>query len=101
MINKPKIEVIDLAIELVRKAYKTSCLRAEKYSCVALARAAEQIHGTGDVSIYADQYQQYCQSRERWLRNPRWWNDINNYRSKPRIAALKAFRQACIDAAKK
>lgn len=90
----PNLAVIDLAVKLVQND-------REKYSCCALSAAEGQLV-TDDYncnSYYRYQYKQYifsiCKGKL-----PRWWNSTKQYKT-ARIKALKGFKQACIDAAKK
>lgn len=92
----PRIEVIDAAIKIIENGQ-------EVFSCLALraaVRSASQGLPPGEAfdirSRYCRQYALSCQSNGAL---PWWWNSQEPLRL-PRIAALKNFRQLCLDAAK-
>lgn len=88
---RPDLAVIDRAIELVemRNHY------AGQYTCHALTFAE---HGTlARRSEYARQYGLWIKKSRSRL--PVWWGTRGGLHIGSRIAALKSFRQACIDAA--
>ena len=97
----PRIEVIDAAIAHLQ-AFTPGGVR---YSCLPLHDAvvcAYQstlgLDGAHVVSFrYIAQYQQSCLTARG--KEPRWWNSVTAGPG-PRIAALKNFRQLCLDAAK-
>lgn len=90
--SAPDLRVIDRAIERIR-------LGSSHFSCLAL-REAQYETGSQDWSIaheYRSQYRSWA------IRNgayPEWWSSDRPYK-RERMAALKSFRQACIDAASK
>ena len=90
--SAPDLLVIDRAIERIR-------LGLNRYTCYALERAAFEVapQDWTHADAYVNQYQRWT------LRNgkePKWWDSGRRYK-RERIAALKSFRQACIDAASK
>lgn len=92
----PNLAVIDAAIELVRS-------KVTLFTCWALVRASHEVEPRARRSVlrrnlYLAQYRECVLGPED--KRPKWWNSIHPYK-RDRIAALKKFRQACIDAAKK
>ena len=90
--SAPDLRVIDMAIERIR-------FDANHHSCAALA------FGLGDLGCYSRSLaEEYKRQYKLWtFKNggrPKWWNSGRPYK-RARIAALKSFRQACIDAASK
>ena len=92
----PSLAVIDEAIEFIRSGYTV-------YTCIALQRAVERCertaHPSGRDWLYRSQYRRCV-----WGPNshrPVWWDCRFAYYKNERIAALQAFRQACIDAGAK
>lgn len=92
----PRIEVIDDAIARIENGQ-------EVYTCLALGEAVDiafpglQSYEFDDVRRrYCRQYALSCKSNGA---QPWWWNSQAPLRSH-RIAALKNFRQLCLDAAK-
>lgn len=106
-IHKPSLRVIDDAIKTVQDGEQKLSIfrRHSKYSCLALEGAAYIIHGShvygkpNPADIYKEQYKAYVKAANGG-RLPKWWNNLN-YARHHRVTALKGFRQACIDAAKK
>lgn len=83
---RPSLAVIDRAIRTVES-------RQFVWTCIAL-RDAEGADSIDDS--------EYCRQYRRWVckrRVPHWWNSSDLRFKDERIAALKSFRQACIDAA--
>lgn len=98
--SAPKIEVIDAAIAHLQ-GLRPECVA---YSCAALYQAALHAHcglrcsGQRLVALrYVEQYQQSCLTARG--KRPWWWNYPSPQQAS-RIAALKNFRQLCLDAAK-
>lgn len=96
----PDLAVIDAAIERVR-------LRGEEgqvpFACYALRWAVLAEYPHLRVSAqqlilrrYREQFARHAAGRLKW---PWWWNS-RDAGAEPRIRALEAFRQACIEAAK-
>lgn len=105
MIKKPNLRVIDQAIDKIERGGKVASSnykRFSKYSCLALADASFNVHTNAlfrpDI-VYKEQYRMYVK-RQNGGKLPNWWNDTS-YARHWRITALKGFRKACIDAAKK
>jgi hypothetical protein len=88
--DRPDLAVIDRAIELVRSGQ-------ERWTCWALVMA-ENPRGCSPRNKYTAQFRLHMTS-DRGL--PDWWTEGENTPENRalRIAALKSFRQACIDAA--
>lgn len=98
--DPPNLAVIDHAIELVRS-------EVMPFTCCALSGAAADMDWGPALSmweinerrrLYTNQYRKCIWGPED--KRPEWWNSIRPYK-RERIAALKKFRKACIDAAKK
>lgn len=91
--KRPDLRVIDRAIKRIR-------FGLSHYTCYALRDAAIEIHECSSAAM------EYRQQYRRVIRNlmggfmPYWWCDLRPCKE-DRIKALQAFRQACIDAAKK
>lgn len=92
----PRIEVIDAAIARIENGQ-------EVFTCLALREAVGIVfpglppeEAFGVWSRYCRQYALSCKSNGA---QPWWWNSQAPLRSH-RIAALKNFRQLCLDAAK-
>lgn len=120
MLRKPNLKVIDRAISIIQDGENRLFAwdrRRSKYSCLAIEGAGNFIHGKIKVwggsmrvgtysSPRGEAIQQYKTQYEKFVRSqnggklPRWWNNVN-YSREHRINALKAFKQACIDAGKK
>lgn len=88
----PDLRIIDEAIRLVYSGLST-------YTCHALISAAISVGLTTEqADMYRTQYRRFV------LRHglfPRWWNEgYDQIFVGARIAALKEFKKACIDAAK-
>jgi len=93
----PSLAVIDHAIAEIEAG--------AAYSCTALSRAVEGFERTkhdrdlwARTHLYRTQYRRCI-----WGPNnqrPLWWDSPLRHYKAERIAALKKFRQACIDAAK-
>lgn len=106
----PSLAVIDRAIEIIKAGEPTH------FSCHALEAAVLEVefgvrwygpsHWSG--AVFAQRMQErtwlYRKQYRRCVRfspgSALWWDSASRYK-KERIAALKAFKQACIDAAKK
>ena len=92
----PRIEVIDAAIKIIENGQDVTTCSA----LVAAVDAAFQELPDEDALLvwlrYLLQYRQSC-----WARGgrPSWW-DTPSAGKEPRVAALKNFRQLCLDAAK-
>jgi len=95
-VKPPDLRVIDNAILRIQR-------ESDRYTCVAL------IHAVGHVlrmtncyerleveNLYIRQYRHYVTH----LGFPKWWGQRRRNK-KQRIAALEAFKQACIDAGRK
>jgi hypothetical protein len=83
---RPSLKVIDRAIRTVED-------RKFAWTCIAL-RDAEGVLWIEDS--------EYCRQYRLWVCKrvaPHWWNAPGAEFKAKRIAALKSFRQACIDAA--
>lgn len=96
--SAPQIEVIDRAIELIESEREIHCCYALSY---AIRETFNQCGAYHEVSIlYLQQFSKLCaQQNEGDL--PMWWNSCYSTKAKRRrIAALRAFRAACIAAAK-
>ena len=92
----PRIEVIDAAIYRIERGLN-------QHSCFALSAAVCSAHRNLSleqkrllVALYAAQYRQSAWARDG---RPSWWGELSAGKG-PRIAALKNFRQLCLDAAK-
>ena len=92
----PRIEVIDAAIESIENGQ-------EVFTCFALGAAVRSVFPgltldeLDDVRRrYSLQYALSCKSNGA---RPWWWDGPASLQA-PRIAALKNFRQLCLDAAK-
>ena len=84
----PDLRVIDRAIERI-KSGKDRC------TVIALYGVLRELGGAEHRGTYSTQYGRFS-----WRNGkPRWWNSPHLH-TRARIAALKAFRQACIDSAK-
>lgn len=85
---RPSLAVIDRAIGLIRSG-------RERWTCWALVLATNQ--ATGPCNTYTRQFRMHM---ERDGNLPAWWTEGENTPENRalRIAALKSFRQACIDA---
>lgn len=93
----PSLAVIDRAIELIRSG-------RDKFTCCALECAVYDLEDEGDcwyvyrrIDLYLEQYRMHAFRNGR----PLWWDSSASWYVTERIAALKKFKQACIDAAKK
>jgi hypothetical protein len=87
--NKPDLRVIDEAISIIKSGRQTI------YICTALNNAA--IVFEVDSDIYREQFEKYVRSQNGGQR-PHWWSAWQRY-NKERLAALRGFRQACVNAA--
>lgn len=92
----PDLAVIDAAIQCTENGYT-------EFTCFAISRSLLALHGEHDylnwLSKYRSQYRAFCMANALQLHTARWWDKSHTTgRKKWRIAALKAFRQACIDA---
>lgn len=92
----PRIDVIDAAIARIENGQ-------DLFTCLALVEAVRSAFpGLTSYELvdvrrrYRRQYALSCKSNGA---QPRWWDCQSPLRS-PRIAALKNFRQLCLDAAK-
>lgn len=95
--SAPQIEVIDRAIELIESEREIHCCHALSYAL------RESLNRCGahqfEVSLlYRQQFSKLCaQQNDGAL--PRWWDSCYSAVAKRRrIAALRAFREACIEA---
>lgn len=96
----PDLAVIDAAIEQVRLHGKAGLV---PFACYALQLAVLAEYPHLRVSAqqlilrrYQEQFTRHAASR---LKRP-WWRNPCGAGAEPRIRALEAFRQACIEAAK-
>ena len=92
----PRIGVIDAAIARIERGLN-------QHSCFALSGAVRSAYRNLSfrqrqllVARYTAQYRQSAWARDG---RPSWW-DNPSAGKEPRIAALKNFRQLCLDAAK-
>jgi len=85
----PDLRVIDRAIERIKR-------RDNTFTCFALMNSFFDLYPDSDDSqLYQKQYQEFAGRKV----TPKWWNSpLPHIRA--RVAALKEFRQMCIDAAK-
>ena len=96
--SAPQIEVIDRAIDLITSGQRFFC-------CFALGAAVAEAGGLNSKSfavarLYKSQFERFCASRNGG-HLPKWWNGKSaGANARRRIAALRAFRKACITAAK-
>ena len=93
----PRIEVIDAAIESIENGQ-------EVFTCFALGAAVRSAFPGLTLDELVDVRRRYCGQYELSCMadgaRPWWWN-CQQYRHRAsRIAALKNFRQLCLDAAK-
>lgn len=96
----PDLAVIDAAIERVRLHRETGMV---PFACLALqwAVVAEYQHLRVSAQVlilrrYQEEFTRHAAGR---LKRPWWWNS-GTAGAEPRIRALEAFRQACVEAAK-
>lgn len=102
----PELKIIDSAIAFLQRG-------VDVYSCAALSTAVWNAKWGKSYQAYLRLYRRYQRQYERFTvqdrggRYPQWWSKTGNtllqkthYRN-ARIRALKRFRKACIDAAKK
>lgn len=93
MIDAPDLRVINLAIKLIASG-------KQHYTCLALIDAARHYNSPVE-NLYSNQYRRFVFNDDNdcdWP--PIWWNSISQHKTE-RIQALKAFKQACINAGKK
>lgn len=99
--SAPQLEIIDDAIERIEKDRSRFCCIALSAS-VGRALAEHEIYYNSKWAIahlYSSQFARFCLNSKKKL--PRWWNSDPSPNNKiRRLKALRAFRQACIDAAK-
>lgn len=89
----PELAVLDGAIQFYLRG---GC----HYTCYALTHAVRRRAPRTCVhSTYTCQYTLWCRARNGGSL-PYWWNRSEPFR-RERLAALRGFRQACIDAATK
>lgn len=93
----PNLAVIDRAIALVE-------IGRNAFTCYALQCAVHDVEGRPWISerstLYCRQWREFNCHRNGG-RFPKWWNKAYSPRRKAsRVAALRAFKQACIEAAK-
>lgn len=93
----PRIEVIDAAIESIENGQ-------ERYTCFALGVAVRSAIPWLTLDELVDVRRRYCWQYELSCMidgaRPWWWNCQQYRRRSLRIAALKNFRQLCLDAAR-
>lgn len=88
---RPDLAVIDKAVRRIEK-------RLDAQTCWALFHASDDIGGYPNNNVYVRQFRAFVTDQDSHF--PIWWNNCYTAANKKhRIAALKAFRQACIDAA--
>ncbi len=96
----PDLAVIDAAIERVRLRGKAGSV---PFACGALQGAVltEYPHlDKWDREVLFHRYkEQFARHAAGRLKRPWWWNSATAG-AEPRIRALEAFRQACVEAAK-
>jgi hypothetical protein len=90
--RRPSLNVIDKAIQKIKKSEWT-------FTCIALEFSVSSNASVETLNLYSDQWKAFVLSQNRG-RKPIWWNSSFPYKE-ARIAALKGFRKACIDAAKR
>ena len=99
--NEPQLEIIDRAIERIEKGNSNFCCGAIHIS-VRMALVEHKIDYNSEhalAGLYHSQFARFCLNSKKKL--PRWWNSTPSPNNKiRRLEALRAFRQACIDAAK-
>lgn len=95
----PQTEVIDAAIELIKSDRETHC-------CYALGRALQcqcdlEVVPWQIIDLYLQQFREFCRAENNGYL-PTWWSMYyTKARKRTRLAALRAFRAACISAANK
>lgn len=92
----PNLDVIEVAIAKLNAGLTPYC-------CTALTRAVDDIE---DPYNWFARTNLYCTQFRKCIWGPKgtrpvWWSSPHHHYRAERIAALKKFRQACIDAAKK
>lgn len=107
--KNPDLRVLDTAIQYVKEG-------RDWYSCFALESAVEYIYPKKSLAAQKRCYTQYQNQYRLVTRDymgrgsyPEWWDTPPGYWTwnqqrrvrASRVAALKRFRKACIDAAKK
>lgn len=99
--NAPQLEIIDRAIERIENGPSNFCCIAINIS-VRRALAEHKIDYSSEwviARLYTSQFTRFCLNSKKKL--PRWWDSTPSPRNQiRRLEALRAFRQACIDAAK-
>lgn len=92
----PRIEVIDAAIESIGNGQ-------DVFTCFALGAAVRSAFPGLTLDELVDVRRRYCRQYELSCMTdgarPWWWN-CQSPQQASRIAALKNFRQLCLDAAK-
>ena len=92
----PRIEVIDAAIESIENGQ-------DVFTCFALGAAVRRAFPELTLDEIVGVRRRYCRQYELSCKTdgalPWWWN-CQSPRQASRIAALKNFRQLCLDAAK-
>ena len=92
----PQIEVIDRAIEMIESGYSIYCCHALRDALNGQARGG--IAPWPVIYLYQRQFRDFCRSRSGGS-VPGWWNfHRSKARQRLRLAALRAFRAACIEA---